>query len=168
VLGRIQAKEAATTGEIMPFCLAEGIRIPRESLTTRMSLLVKKGLLVRIARGLFKVAPKATEAPRAPSTRRPSPWTGGDGGVVSQNWIRVLLHIYAKGRATTQDIMTFCTAERIDLSRSAVTTGTHVYVKKGLLVRVARGVFQLEPKGAAIVEKVKFGDGRKESGGTAR
>ena len=65
----------------------------------------------------------------------------------------MLLRIYAnEGNATSQEIITFATAE--GLSASSVWEQTYKYVKSGLLVRIARGVFKLAPRGAEIAEEV--------------
>jgi hypothetical protein len=76
------------------------------------------------------------------------------GRPVSERWKRVLLRMYAnEGNATSQEIVAFTTAE--GLSASSVWEQTYKYVKSGLLVRIARGVFKLAPKGAEIAEEVR-------------
>jgi hypothetical protein len=68
----------------------------------------------------------------------------------SNGWKRVLRRIGEKGTSTTEDIVTFCIAEGLEIPRPNVFSQTCKYVKKGLLLREAKGVFNLTRKGANI------------------
>jgi hypothetical protein len=61
VLARINAKGKATTAQMMAFCAAEGMKIAMVTIPGRTAWLVKRGLLARVARGVFKLGPRGAE-----------------------------------------------------------------------------------------------------------
>ena len=87
--------------------------------------------------------------PRAPLNRPPP--HGRVRGSVSERWTRVLLRIGAQESASTHEIMAFCITEGTIITMESLHTITYQYAKKGLLARVATGIYKLGPKGAETV-----------------